>query len=130
MAYFAKIDENNVVVDIIKASQEFIDSGKVGDPSMWLQASYNTRGGVHYQRDTGTASGFAGLRKNYPGVGYTYDPIRDAFIPPKPYDSWVLNEDTCMWMAPVPKPDTTNFYRWDEDNVQWVQIPIEELNIL
>lgn len=129
MAYFAEIDENNMVVNIIKASQEFIDSGRVGDPSRWIQASYRTRGGVHYNIESGIPTGYAGLRKNYPGVGYSYDPVRDAFIPPKPYDSWVLNEDTCLWEAPVAKSDPNKFYRWDEENVQWVEIPIDELQV-
>ena len=90
MSHFAKIDENNIVVQVIVAEQDFIDSGAVGDPSNWIQTSYNTKGGVHVLGDTP-------LRKNYTGLGYTYDSVRDAFIPPKSYDSWVLNEDSCLW---------------------------------
>lgn len=126
MAHFAQIDENNIVVNIIKASQEFIDSGKAGDPSKWIQASYSTRAGVHYNLNSGQPTGYEGLRKNYPGVGYTYDTQRDAFIPPKQYDSWVLNENTCIWEAPIPIPDPNKFYSWDEENIQWVEMPMAE----
>lgn len=122
MAYFAEIDENNTVVNVIKASQEFIDSGAAGDPSRWIQASDRTRGGLLYHMGSGTPTGFAGLRKNYPGVGYTYDPDLDAFIPPKPYPSWTLDENTGTWIAPVSRPDGS--VTWDEDNQTWVQAEV------
>jgi hypothetical protein len=93
MSHFAKI-ENNIVTQVIVAEQDFIDTGILGDPSQWIQTSYNTRGGVHL-------NGGTPLRKNYAGIGYTYDSVLDAFIPPKPHASWLLNEDTCQWHPPV-----------------------------
>lgn len=111
MAHFAKINKDNIVEEIIVADQEFIDSGAVGDPSQWLQTSYNTKGGIHL-------TGGTPFRKNFAGVGYTYNKDRDAFIEPKPYPSWTLNEETCMWEAPIPKPDG-HFY-WDEEKVAWI----------
>jgi len=80
-----------------------------------LQTSYNTRGGVHLLGGTP-------LRKNYAGVGYLYDEMRDAFIPPKPYPSWSLNEQTCLWDAPIPYPTDGDSYTWDEDNQTWVAV--------
>ena len=112
MAHFAQIDENNIVINVLVAEQEFINSGAVGDSAHWIQTSYNTRSGVH-------ALGGTPLRKNYAGLGYTYDASRDAFIPPKPFASWVLNEDTCLWEAPVPMPTDGKMYRWDEATVSW-----------
>jgi hypothetical protein len=95
MSHFAQIDPNNIVVSVIVAEQDFIDSGVVGDPKTWVQTSYNTYAGAH-------KLGGTPLRKNYAGIGYTYDPQRDAFIAPKPGDGeYVLNEDTCLW-TPVP----------------------------
>ena len=118
MSHFAKI-ENGVVTQIIVAEQDFIDSGAVGDPSQWYQTSYNTRGGVH-------ELGGTPYRKNYAGIGFTYDKNLDAFIPPKPFASWTLNETTCLWEAPIVKPNGN--YKWDEelyqsDNTQgWVEV--------
>ena len=88
MSHFAKI-ENGIVTDVIVVEQDVIDSGIFGDPSMWVQTSYNTCGGTH--RNGGTP-----LRKNYAHIGGTYDVVRDAFIPPKLYPSWLLNEETCQ----------------------------------
>ncbi len=113
MAHFAQIDENNIVINVLVAEQEFINSGVVGDPSRWIQTSYNTYGGIH--RLGGTP-----LRKNYAGIGCSYDTSRDAFISPKPFNSWVLNEDTCLWEAPIPMPTDGKMYRWDEATVSWV----------
>lgn len=126
MAHFAKI-EDGIVVDVIVAEQEFIDSGAVGDPSMWVQTSYNTRGGIHYGAD-GNPDGGVALRKNYAGIGFSYDSEKDAFIPQKMFDSWVLNEETCLWEAPIPYPENDEgvIYLWNEslyqsDNTQgWV----------
>lgn len=116
MSHFAKLDENNVVVFVTVGRQE--DDGKEVELSartgdVYKQTSYNTRGGVH-------ALGGTPLRKNYAGIGYTYDEARDAFIPPKPFESWVLNEDTCLWEAPVHKPDGD--YTWDEGAGDWVAV--------
>ena len=110
MAHFAKLDENNVVTQVIVAEQEYIDTLS----GTWVQTSYNTYGGVH-------KLGGTPLRKNYAGIGNTYDSVRDAFIPTKPYNSWVLNESTCRWVAPVDRPDDNKYYEWDEDNTQWVE---------
>ena len=122
MSHFAEINNDGIVQRVHVADQDFIDSGKLGDPSMWIQTSYNTRGGVHYAPNSSTPDGGIALRKNYAGRGYTYDKTRDAFIPPKLYPSWKLNEDTCLWDAPTPKPDDDNYYRWNEDTTSWVEI--------
>ena len=110
MAHFARI-ENNIVQEVIVAEQDFINSGAVGDPTTWIQTSYNTHRGVHTQGGTP-------LRKNYAGVGFTYDLERDAFIPQQPYPSWILNEDTCFWEAPVERPIGMHWI-WNEDNLTW-----------
>ena len=115
MSHFAQINQNNIVTQVIVAEQDFIDSGVVGDPSTWIQTSYNTYGGQH-------KLGGTPLRKNYAGIGYTYDESRDAFIPPKPFNSWVLNETTCLWDAPTPMPEDGKPYRWDEDTTSWIEI--------
>jgi len=119
MAHFAEINSENVVIRVIVAEQDFIDSGAVGDSSNWIQTSYNTRGGVHYAPNSHTPDDGVALRKNYAGVGMTYDRERDAFIPIKPYDSWLLNDDTCQWDAPVAYPDDGKFYKWNEDGQSW-----------
>ena len=113
MSHFAEIDKNNIVVRIIVAEQDFIDSGVVGNKENWIQTSYNTFRGVHLNNETP-------LRKNYANLGYTYDATRDAFIRPKPFDSWSLNEDTCDWDAPVDYPIDGESYFWDEENQQWL----------
>lgn len=118
MSHFARIDENNVVVEVIVAEQNFIDI--LDNKEDWVQTSRNTIGGVHL-------NGGTPLRKNYAGLGYTYDKTRDAFIPPKPYESWVLNEDSCLWEAPVICPNKPScIYDWDEDNTQWIETFVEE----
>jgi len=119
MAHFAKI-ENGVVTDVVVAEPEFIATGKLGNFSQFVQTSYNTRGGVHYDPETGLPSGNPQFRKNYAEIGGTYDRVRDAFIPVKPYPSFILNEETCIWDAPVPYPEDGQVYRWDEANLQWV----------
>jgi len=102
MAHFAKIDNTNTVTAVIVAEQDFINSGKVGDSFLWVQTSYN-----------------GNFRKNYAGVGYTYDKTRDAFIAPKPFTSWILNEDTCIYEAPVAYPDDGESYSWNETTLTW-----------
>ena len=121
MSHFAQIDENNVVVQVIVIEQEDINTGEWGDPATWIQTSYNTLGGVHYGPD-GKPDGGIALRKNFAGIGFTYDPIKDAFIPPKPRNSWILDENTCTWNPPIPKPEDGNYW-WDEDNISWVKLP-------
>ena len=119
MSHFAEIDDNNIVTRVIVAEQDFIDTGAVGDPSKWIQTSYNTRGGVHYGQDGNPDSGEP-LRKNYAGIGYTYDAGRDAFIPPKPFASWTLDEETCYWNPPTPMPnDITKIWTWNETTQSW-----------
>jgi hypothetical protein len=118
VAHFAKLDENNIVTFVTVGRQE--DDGKEADlcartGDVYKQTSYNTHGGVH-------ALGGTPLRKNYAGIGYTYDAGRDAFIPPKPYASWVLNETTCLWDAPVAYPDDGKRYSWDEATTSWVEV--------
>jgi hypothetical protein len=115
MSHFAEIDENDVVLRVLVIEQDVIDTGLFGDPSKWVQTSYNTYGGVH-------KLGGTPLRKNYAGIGYKYDRVRDAFIPPRPYPSWILNDDSCLWEAPVPYPDDGKMYRWDEDTESWVEV--------
>jgi hypothetical protein len=114
MAHFAKV-LGGKVIDIIVAEEEFFDTFIDNSPGTWIQTSYNTHGGEH--RLGGTP-----LRKNYAGIGYTYDKTRDAFIPPQPYESWTLNEDTCLWEAPVAYPDDGNMYTWNETDQQWDEI--------
>jgi len=121
MAHFAKV-ENGIVTQVIVAEPEFFDTFVDSSPGQWIQTSYNTRGGVHYSPETGEPDGGVALRKNYAGIGYTYDAARDAFIPPQPYPSWVLNEDTCLWEPPVPYPTDGKRYNWNEDTQQWDEI--------
>lgn len=124
MGHFAKVQDGHVTRVII-AEQDFIDAYDDGQPGAWVQTSYNTRGGVHYGQD-GQPDGGQALRKNYAGVGYTYDKDRDAFIPPQPYPSWLLDEATCLWVAPIPRPDDGQDYTWDEVAGAWaVQSPAE-----
>jgi len=130
MGHFAEIDENNIVLRVIVAEQDFINTGAVGDPSKWIQTSYNTRGGVHYGQD-GQPDGGVALRKNYAGIGYTYDPNRDAFIAPKSssYPSWILNEDTCNWEPPTPMPtDDTKLWMWHEESLSWQEYTMPDPN--
>ena len=117
MSHFAKV-ENNVVTQVIVAEQDVIDSGMFG--AGWVQTSYNTRGGLHYGQD-GQPDGGVALRKNYAGIGYSYDAARDAFIAPQPFPSWVLNEQTCQWEAPVPMPTDGKMYSWDEATLNWIE---------
>ena len=122
MSHFAEINSENIVTNVIVADQEFIDSGAVGDANNWIQTSYNTRGGVHYAPDSNTPDGGVALRKNYAGIGFTYDATKDAFIAPQPFASWTLDDDTCQWNAPVAYPDDDKMYMWDEDNTQWKEL--------
>ena len=119
MSHFAEIDENNIVLRVLVIEQDVIDSGLVGNPSKWIQTSYNTHRGVHLDPKTNQPDGGVALRKNYAGIGYSYDQTRDAFIPPKPFNSWILNETTCDWEAPVAIPDDGQKYIWNETNKSW-----------
>jgi hypothetical protein len=110
-----QIDSNNIVTQVLVIEQDVVDTGLFGDPASFIQTSYNTQGGVH-------KLGGTPLRKNYAGIGYTYDVNRDAFIPPKPFNSWVLNEDTCLYEAPTAMPTDDKKYSWDENTTSWVEI--------
>ena len=118
MSHFAQINQNNIVVNVLVIEQTAINTGYFGDPSSFVQTSYNTYGGVHYGQD-GKPDGGAALRKNFAAIGYTYDHARDAFYAPKPYPSWVLDETTCIWQAPVAKPTDGKVYVWDETTTSW-----------
>jgi hypothetical protein len=129
MAHFAKLDENNIVIFVTVGRQE--DDGKEAElfartGDVYRQTSYNTRGGVHYDPATGepSADQSKAYRKNYAGLGYIYDEQRDAFIPPRPFPSWVLNEDTCLWDAPVPYPQDGKMYQWSEDDQLWLAVEV------
>jgi len=118
MAHYAVLDENNIVTQVFVGRDE---GEKDWDWELYYGAkrtSYNTHGGVH--SNDGTA-----FRKNYAGIGHTYDAGRDAFIAPKPYDSWTLNEDTCIWEAPVPYPEE-GVHTWDEEAGKWVEMGLDE----
>lgn len=117
MSHFAKLNENNIVEFVTVGRQE--DDGKETELSArtgdrYVQTSYNTHGGTHLLGGTP-------LRKNFAGIGYTYDEIRDAFIPPKPFPSWILNEQTCLWEAPTPQPETGQWW-WNETKLEWVRV--------
>jgi hypothetical protein len=123
MAHFAKLDSNNIVVFVTAGRDE--DNGKENEISLqtgdtYKQTSYNTVGGNHLLGGTP-------FRKNYAGIGYTYDATRDAFIPQQPFQSWVLNEETCLWDAPVAMPTDDQRYSWDEETLSWVVIPTPTL---
>lgn len=123
MGHYAFLDGNNIVTEVITGK----DEGQDGiNWEQWYgefrgqvckRTSYNTSGGVH-------SSGGTPFRKNYAGIGYTFDEARDAFIPPKPFASWVLNEDTCLWEAPVAYPNDGKFYSWDEEAQNWVEVAL------
>ena len=114
MAHFAKLDDNNMVLEVNVVNNDVLDASNEeasgiafltewsGGYTNWKQTSYN-----------------GSIRKNYAGIGYTYDSVRDAFIPPKPYNSWILNEDTCNWQAPTPMPSGDGMYQWVEDDLNW-----------
>jgi len=122
MSHFAEINSDNIVQRVLVIDQETVNTGAWGNPSNWIQTSYNTIGGVHYAPNSHTPDGGVALRKNYAGKGYTYDKTRDAFIAPKPsYSSWKLNEDSCQWEAPIPYPDDGKSYNWDEDTTSWIE---------
>jgi hypothetical protein len=118
MAHFAQLDEADLVVNVISVhNNELLEDGQeveakgidfckqlYGSDTHWVQTSYN-----------------GNIRKNYAGVGFSYDPIRDAFVPPQPFSSWVLNESTCQWEAPTPMPEDGNLYSWDEATLSWVK---------
>jgi len=130
MSYFANVptltDGKGIVDNVIAAEQDFINSGSVGDPTLWWQTSYNTYGNVHYGQD-GQPDGGVALRANYAGIGYTLDTtvVQDGvvgvFYAAQPYPSWILSTQTYLWEAPIPYPTTGGPYTWDEATQSWVQ---------
>ena len=113
MSHFAKVLDGKVT-QVIVAEPEFFETFVDSSPGTWIQTSYNTHGGQHPEGRP--------FRKNYAGVGFTYDSVRDAFIPPQPFASWTLNEDTCLWEAPTPMPTDGKNYRWDEPTTSWAEV--------
>jgi len=111
MAHFAEINENNIVVRVIVVDNSLEENGSQWCNEIyggtWIKTSYNGK-----------------IRKNFAGIGYSYDPILDAFISPKPFNSWILDEATCQWISPIPKPTDNNFYFWDEETLKWIFVPI------
>ena len=126
MGHFAKVS-NGIVTKVIVAEADFFNNFVDDSPGQWIQTSYNTRGGVHYQPNTNEPSEdqSKALRKNYAGIGYTYDATEDAFIPPQPFNSWTLNEDTCLWDSPVAYPEDGKLYKWNEEILNWEEVIIE-----
>ena len=130
MAHYAFLDDNNVVTEVIVGKNE----GEEGinwelkygafRNQVCKRTSYNTRAGVHYDQTTNepSADQTKAYRKNYAGIGYTYDQARDAFIPPKPFNSWVLNDTTCLWDPPTPMPEDGKVYVWNEDTTSWQEV--------
>jgi len=119
MAHFAKVI-NGIVSKVIVADANYFDSFIDETPGEWIQTSYNTLGGVHYAPESNEEDGGTPLRKNFAGVGFTYDVDRDAFIPPQTFPSHTLNEDTCLWECPVDYPMDGASYNWDESTLSWV----------
>ena len=117
MAHYARI-ENGIVMEVIVIERDVLETGLWGDPANCIQTTYNTHGGQHPEGRP--------LRKNFAGRGYTYDAQRDAFIPPKPFNSWVLDEATCLWNAPTPMPTDGKIYQWSEETTSWVEVVIPE----
>jgi hypothetical protein len=103
MSHFAEIDSDGNILRVIVAEQDFINSGVLGDPQNWIQTSYTNR-----------------IRKNYASIGGKYDRVLDAFIPPKPFNSWILNEQTCLWESPIAYPNDGQNYYWDESQTKWI----------
>jgi len=120
MAHFAKV-ENGVVTQVIVIDQETLNLGHWGDPSLWVQTSYNTQANKH-------VLGGTPLRGNYAGIGYTYDKDLDAFYPPKPYASWTLNTTTFTWTPPTPMPTDDKMYTWNEETKSWDELTIPSAN--
>ena len=118
MAHFAEIDNNNIVLRVIVVdNKELLDNNGVEREFLGQTFCYNLLGGTWVQTSYNNT-----FRKNYAGVAYTYDRIRDAFIPPKPYPSWILNEDTCLWNAPLLYPEDGKQYAWNEETLSWIEV--------
>ena len=124
MGHYAKVVDN-IVTKVIVAEADYFDTFVDTSAGKWIQTSYNTYGGKHYNPETREEDDGTPLRKNFAGVGFTYDAEKDAFIPRKPFQSWVLDEDTCLWDAPVAYPDDGEAYTWNEETTSWDALPAE-----
>lgn len=113
MAHYARLDDNDIVIDVIVIEEDQVKTGQFGNIDKMIQTSYNTHAGIH-------VLGGTPLRKNYASPGYKYDRARDAFVPPQPYPSWTLNEDSCLWESPIPYPQTSEMLKWNEETQSWV----------
>ena len=122
MAHFAKLDENNVVIEVLAVHNNELLQDGVESEAKGIQFLVDWSGGYTNWKQT---SYNRNIRKNYAGIGYTYDATRDAFIPSKPFPSWTLNETTCLWDAPTPMPTDGERYQWDEATTSWVAVPTE-----
>jgi hypothetical protein len=120
MAHFAKLDENNIVLEVnVVNNNELLDENGQESEQKGIDFLTSWSGGYSNWKQTSYNGNF---RKNYAGMGFTYDSGRDAFIPPKPYNSWILNEDTCLWDSPVPYPTDGKMYSWNEETTSWVEV--------
>tara|TARA_R110000868_G_C10850491_1_gene760774 strand:+ start:1032 stop:1400 length:369 start_codon:yes stop_codon:yes gene_type:complete len=122
MAYFAKLDKNNVVLEVNLVNDTELLQDGVESETKGVEFLVDWSGGYSNWKQTSYNGNF---RKNYAGIGYTYDSARDAFIPPQPFPSWTLNEDTCLWDAPTPMPTDGQRYQWNEPTTSWVAVPTE-----
>jgi hypothetical protein len=134
MSHFAKV-ENGIVTEVLVIEQNIVDTGLFGDPSLWIQTSYNTHGNIHYGSNRETDGGIA-LRSNYAGIGNIYDKENDVFYAQQPFPSWTLNTSTWLWEAPVAYPSDNKYYIWNEETTNWLldetakQSPNEEEQIV
>ena len=120
MAHFTRLNEENIVINIVAVNNEVItDSDGNEQEQVGIDFLTQLNGGVGWYKQTSYNGSF---RKNYAGIGFTYDSVRDAFIPPQPYNSWTLNEDTCQWDSPVPYPTDDLMYSWDETTTNWKEV--------
>lgn len=124
MGHYAKVLDGKVT-QVITAKEDFFNTFVDTSPGQWIKTSYNTRGGVHYEpnSDTPSVDQSKALRKNYAGIGYTYDSEKDIFYAPQPFPSWILNPDSAIWEAPIPYPNDGKLYTWDEATQSWVEVP-------
>ena len=121
MGHYAKVVDGKVT-KVLRAQADFFESYVDDSPGKWIKTSYNTRGGKHLDPVTGQEDGGTPLRYNFAGIGYHYDKVADAFYPPQPYSSWILNTNTYLWEPPVPMPDNDNRYYWNEETQTWDQV--------
>jgi hypothetical protein len=133
MAHYVILDINNFVINGHVGRNEYDivldNNGIIIDWEKYYNAkrtSYNTHGGIHYTNGVPSLDQSKAFRKNYAGIGYYYDSIRDAFIPPKPFPSWTLNEDTCLWQSPIPYPNDGKMYTWNEEILNWIEINLTQ----